>query len=61
MKRILIMNIDDRRKRWILDAVNSGCPKGTAESVGKEKFYDELLATALDIADEIDSKEDDLK
>lgn len=55
------MGIDDRRKRWLKEALDEGCPSASAAGISKEKFYDELLAAAMDMAEEMDTVEDDLK
>ncbi len=56
-----MLTIDDRRKRWMMDAIEAGCPKLTAEDMSKGKFYDELLEAFNELVDAMEAKEDDLR
>lgn len=61
MKYLNHVTIDDRRKRWMMDAIEAGCPKLTAEDMSKSKFYDELLEAFRDLVETLEAKEDDLR
>ena len=56
-----IRKVEADRQAYVADAVSWGTPKITAESISREKYYDDLLEAAEDIADFFVDQEDDLK
>ena len=56
-----IREVEADRKAYVDEAIAMGTPRITAESISREKFYDDLLEAAEDIADFFVDREDDLK
>lgn len=56
-----IRKVEADRQKYVDEAIAMGTPKIVAESLSREKYYDELLEAAEDIADFFVDKEDDLK
>ena len=56
-----IRKVEADRQAYVADAVGWGTPKLIAESLSREKYYDDPLEAAEDIADFFVDQEDDLK
>ena len=56
-----IRKVEADRQKYVDKAIAMGTPKITAESISRERFYDDMLEAAEDIADFFVDKEDDLK
>ena len=56
-----IRKVEAARQAYVDEAIAMGTPKITAESISREKYYDDLLEAAEDIADFFVDQEDDLK
>lgn len=56
-----IRKVEADRQRYVDEAIAMGTPKIVAESLSREKCYDDLLDAAEDIADFFTDREDDLK
>lgn len=57
----LIMQVEKRRQEYVRKATDEKCPRSSAESISRDKFYGELLDTTMMLVAFLEDNEDDLK